>query len=228
MGGRGEESFAHFPGFAAKLYDGLMKTKAIELHFREIAQDLVCRISQGRLLDIGTGPGKLLLEIHTLSPSIELFGLDISAAMVQQAKRNLAGIRVDLRQGSIRATDYASGSFDLVTCSGSFYLWDSPEESLEEVHRILKEGRSAYFYETHKDFNRDELLERMKANLRGENLLRRLVAPRAMMKQLRMTYRVDEINEIIERTSFGRSYAVEEVTIVGLPIWLRIKLEKCA
>ena len=228
MGSRGEDSFARFPSFAARLYDGLMKTKAIDLHYREIAQDLVSRISQGRLLDVGTGPGRLLLEIHKLNPRIELFGLDIAAAMVEQAKRNLAGIDVDLCQENIRATDYRDDFFDLVTCSGSFYLWDKPEEGLEEVRRILRGGQSAYLYETHKDFEKDELWSMMKTSLRDENLLRRVAGPRFMMKQLKMTYRVEESVAIVEGTTFAESHEIERMTIAGLPVWIRIKLEKGA
>ena len=43
-----------------------------------------------------------------------------------------------------------------------------------------------------------------------------------------MTYTQKEITEIIEKTSFTGSYMIEEITIINLPVWLRIKLEKCA
>ncbi|HDD61265.1 MAG TPA: hypothetical protein ENF22_01885 [Chloroflexi bacterium] len=60
MGSRGENSFAHLPGFGAKLYDDFMKTKIIELLTKETALDLVSRIAYGRLLIVGTGPGRLV------------------------------------------------------------------------------------------------------------------------------------------------------------------------
>lgn len=226
MNNRGEASFVNLPGFAARFYDKMMQARATKLQYKEIAQDLVSRIDGGRLLDIGTGPGRLLLEIHRLNPDIKLFGLDIAVAMVEQAKRNLAGIEADVRQGNIRATNYESDFFDLVTCSGSFYLWDKPEKSLEEVHRILKKGRSAYLFESHKDFDGVELREAMKANLKNENFFLRLLMPYFLMKQLRMTYQEDEIKGIVEHTSFAESYTIKRMTIAGLPIWLRIKLEK--
>ena len=77
MGGRGENSFAHLPRFGAKLYDDFMKTKIIELRTKEIAEDLVSRITSGRMLVVGTSPRRLVQEIHNLSPNLELFGLDI-------------------------------------------------------------------------------------------------------------------------------------------------------
>ena len=228
MNSRREDSFVNLPGFAAKFYDKMMQARATKLQYREIAQDLVSKIDGGRLLDVGAGPGRLLLEIHRLNPDLELFGLDISVAMVEQARRNLAGIETDFRQGNIRVTDYESDFFDLVTCSGSFYLWDKPEESLEEVHRILKKGRSAYLFESHKDFDGVELREAIKANLKGENFFLRLLMPYLLIKQLKMTYQEDEIKGIVEHTSFAESYTIERMTVAGLPIWLRIGLEKCA
>jgi len=60
MGSRGENSFAHLPGFGAKLCDDFMKTKIIELLTKETALDLVSRIDYGRLLIVGTGPGRLV------------------------------------------------------------------------------------------------------------------------------------------------------------------------
>ena len=74
MGSRGENSFAHFPRFGAKLYDDSMKTKIIELHTKEIAEDLVSRTTSGRMLVVGTGPGRLVQEIHKLNPGLKLFG----------------------------------------------------------------------------------------------------------------------------------------------------------
>lgn len=131
---RGEVSFVNLPGFVPTIYDSMMQSSATKMQYKEIAQDLISQVKNGRLLDVGTGPGYLLREINKLNPAIELYGLDISASMVKQASKNLAGIKVDLQCGNIRATNYISDHFDLVTCSGSFYLWDNPAESLDEIY----------------------------------------------------------------------------------------------
>ena len=118
MSSRGEGSFVNLPGFGASLYDGLTRTRSIEAQFKEVGQYLTSKIQHGRLLDVGTGPGWLMFEIHRLNPGLELFGLDISDSMVQLAKKNLSGIRVDLRQGNILNTNYKSNFFDVVICTG--------------------------------------------------------------------------------------------------------------
>jgi ubiquinone/menaquinone biosynthesis C-methylase UbiE len=226
MSTRGEESFIRMPLFGAWLYDSLMRNRAIEVQFREIAQDITSKISKGRILDIGTGPGKLLIEVHRLNPAIELFGLDISEAMIQQAKKKLSGIKADLRAGNIRKTGYESEFFDLITCTGSFYLWDEPVESLEEIHRILKPGQSAYLYETYKDIDQNEFKAALRENLKKENLIRRIIPPLFLKKQINMTYRTDEVHEIVKKTRFAESYEIENISLSGMPIWIRIKLGK--
>lgn len=226
MSGRGEHSLVRLPRFGARLHEHLGQTRASETQVREIAQYLVSRIPRGRLLDIGAGPGHLLREVHRLNPKIDLCGLDVSGAMARLARRNLAGIRADLRQGGIGRTTYPSESFALVTCTGSFYRWDDPQECLEEVFRILEGGRSAYLFETHKGLQRDELRRALRVNLRGESLLRRLLASRCLKKQLRMTCPRRELDEILQGSPFTNSYWINEVTLAGLPIWLRITLTK--
>lgn len=225
---RGEDSFVNLPAFAVKLYDSMMQSRATKMQYREIAQDLVSRLKSGRLLDVGTGPGYLLREIYKFNPEIELYGLDISNSMIEQASRNLADIKIDLQCGNIRVTNYKNDHFDLVTCSGSFYLWDNPIESLEEIYRILKLGGVAYLYETHRDIDKQKLWQKMRENLQGDNLIRRVLAPRFFIKQIGMTYAKKEIANIIEKTSFVRSYKIEEITIFNLPVWVRVRLEKCA
>jgi len=226
MKSRGQDNFVNMPGFATKLYNSLTQIKAVAQQHRDIAHDLVSRIGHGRMLDIGTGPGRLLGEVHLLNPDIELFGLDISESMVQLARKNLAGINANIRQGDIRHTNYPDSFFDIVTCTGSFYLWDKPEECLEEIFRILKASQSAYLFETYQDFNEREVQEALIANLREESLGRKLITPVFLMKQLRMTYPAGEIAKIIKRTRFADSHTIEKITLGGLPAWLRIKLTK--
>ncbi|MFX0093108.1 MAG: class I SAM-dependent methyltransferase [Candidatus Hodarchaeota archaeon] len=226
MNKRGEGQFINLPRFGARLYDKLTQVHAVQTQFKEIAQDLISNLHEGRLLDIGTGPGKLLAEINQLNSNIDLFGLDISESMVQQAKKNLVDIKVDLRQGNIQHTDYPDDFFDVISCTGSFYLWNSPETCLEEIHRILKHGCSAYLFETYKDYNPDDFTKALRANLQRENRLSKFLVPFFLKKQLRMTYQINEFSEIFERTKFVKSFTVDKITLAGLPIWLRIKLTK--
>jgi len=222
----GQVSFKKLPSFGAKLYESMMQMKVRQIQVREIARNLASKINRGRLLDIGTGPGKLLFEIHNLKPEIELYGLDISNSMVQLAKENLKGVKVDLREGNIERTYYESNFFDIITCTDSFFLWKCPHECLEEIHRILKENHSAYLFETHQDVNYRECSQALKAALQKERLFRRLTTLLLLKSQLKRAYRTDEIADIVKRTSFAHSYTIEDIPLVGVSVWLQIKLTK--
>ena len=223
---RGERNFVSLPGFAALLYDRLMKSKPTMLQYQEIAQELVSRLNRGRLLDIGTGPGLLLKEIYSINPKLDLFGLDISKEMIKRAERNLNGIDVKLWTGSIQSSGYEDDFFDLVTCSGSFYLWDHPITCLDEIHRLLKSGKRACLFETHRDVDFDLVNKRLRINLKGENLIRRILTPWFFHQQLKMTFDLDEIIHIIQQSKFRNSYQIGEVILADMPVWLRIELRK--
>lgn len=223
---RGEERFIRLPRFAARLYDWFLDADPIRTRVTDVASFLVSRIPEGRLLDVGMGPGRLLAEIHRRQPSIQLFGIDISSAMVHRARENLKGIRADLREGSIRRTDFGSNFFDVVTCFGSFYLWDYPHESLEEIFRILKESRSAYLFETRRDYDESAYRKALQNNLCRLDLIRRTLGPLALRTALQTGYRTEEFIGILARTSFGESYVIENVELGGLPIWVRISARK--
>jgi hypothetical protein len=69
---RGERHFVGLPRFGARLYDRFLYVEPIEARIVEIAHDLVSRAENGKWLDAGTGPGRLLIEINRLNPDIEL------------------------------------------------------------------------------------------------------------------------------------------------------------
>jgi ubiquinone/menaquinone biosynthesis C-methylase UbiE len=224
--GRGETIFIKLPRIGSAVYDNLMQESPMQRYYHEIAQGLMSRFSEGCLLDVGTGPGRLLQAIHNINPAIELYGLDISASMVSRAQKNLAGIKVNLRQGNIRKTDFPSDFFDVVTCSGSFYLWDKPEEGLQEIHRVLKSGNSAYLYECNRECDREAMQLSLRENLRHLNVIAKIIGPLAIKQALDAAYSKEEISDIVKRTSFGNSFSIQEKTISGLAIWFCIELRK--
>lgn len=74
---RGETLYIDMPSFAARLYDNLTSTRGVNKSFEEIASFIGSFLQTGRLLDIGTGPGRLLAEINKRIPQIELGNLPV-------------------------------------------------------------------------------------------------------------------------------------------------------
>jgi ubiquinone/menaquinone biosynthesis C-methylase UbiE len=223
---RGETIFISLPRIGSVVYDNLMQGSPMQLYYREIAQDLMSQLPEGRLLDVGTGPGRLLQAIHGLNPAIELYGLDISASMINRAQKNLVGIKVNLRQGNARKTGFPDSYFDLVVSTGSFYLWEKPEEGLQEIHRILKSGKTAYLYECDRASDREAMRLALKENLRRLNVISKIIGPLALKQALDAAYSKEEITDIVRRSSFGRSFSIQGKAISGIAIWLQIELRK--
>jgi len=200
--------------------------------YREIAEQLPLT-DTGRLLDVGTGSGLQLKVIHNMRPSLELFGLDISSASIRVAHRNLEGIEVDLREGSIENTSYDDDFFDIVTCNTSMSYWKNPMSCFDEIHRILKPGGAAILFEPQKDIDIDEVVETIRTNLADKGPLRRFAAISLNKLALRWghkfglrLYSVDELEEIAARSRFGNNNSIERVTLQNLPIFVRITLVK--
>jgi ubiquinone/menaquinone biosynthesis C-methylase UbiE len=224
---RGEKTYIKMPVIAARLYDNLTSVKGVNKGFEEIAIFITNNLKQGKLLDIGTGPGRLLSEINKKNPEIELYGFDISASMLAVAGKNLQNIKnVDLRAGNIIKTEYQADYFDCIVSSGSFYNWDHPITGLNEIFRILKPGMTAYIFESYKDHNRELLLSRLKENLKGYNFVRRKISAHFLKKQLRMTYAYNEFKEIAGQSEFKTKYVIEQIELGNLPVYVRLELKK--
>lgn len=224
---RGEKHYINMPLFAARLYDNLTGVKGVNKGFEEISAFVSDFLKQGRLLDIGTGPGRLLFEINKRNQQIDLYGLDISLSMLDIARQNLRNIKnVDLRVGNIVKTEYQDNYFDCIVSSGSFYNWDKPTEGLNEIFRILKSGNTAYIFETNKKYSKELLDSRLKENLKEYSFIRKTLSKYFLRKQLRMTYSLEEFDEILKQTKFKENYIIQQIEIGNLPIWLRIALKK--
>jgi ubiquinone/menaquinone biosynthesis C-methylase UbiE len=224
---RGEKQYINMPGFAARLYDNLTSVKGVNKSFEEIAGFIGNSLEQGKLLDIGTGPGRLLLEINKRIPQINLYGIDISASMLDVAKHSLKDLKnIDLRVGNITQTDYKDGFFDCIVSTGSFYNWDTPIKGLNEIHRILKSGSTAYIFDTNRDYDKKLLVSRLKENLKGYNYFRKTLSKFFLKKQLSMTYSLAEYDQILKQTKFRNSYNIRQIELGNLFIHVRLELTK--
>ncbi len=139
------------PGPCAILYDALARSSVFQRHYELVAQDIAAHCRSGRLLDVGTGPGRLLLTIHGQAPDLQLTGLDVSAAMVRLARRNLSqsgpGQVIKVVEASVSKMPFPDAAFDLVVSTGSLHHWKDPIRALNECYRVLRDGGCALIYD---------------------------------------------------------------------------------
>jgi ubiquinone/menaquinone biosynthesis C-methylase UbiE len=140
---------AFFEGRASRVYDFTAR-RLLRGLYRRIADDLVDAVPEGAdVLDVGTGPGVLLIELAKRRPDVRLTGVDLSADMVAAAERNLRefGERAVVRVGDVTNLPFADDSFDTIVTSYSMHHWDHPAEAVPELARVLRAGGRLYVYD---------------------------------------------------------------------------------
>ncbi len=109
---------------------------------REVVEKMVLTANSG-ILDIGCGTGFTLLELSTLVKKGKLTGIDLSAAMIDQARKKLQGItNATVVQAEVEKIPFKSNSFDYVISTEAFHHFPNPQKALKEMKRVLKnQGR---------------------------------------------------------------------------------------
>jgi ubiquinone/menaquinone biosynthesis C-methylase UbiE len=92
-----------------------------------------------RVLDVGCGTGVLLERIVDRFPDAQATGVDLSPAMVAQARRRLPP-QVTLEVADAEALPFPASSFDFVLSLSSFHFWPDPRRALAELRRVLRPG----------------------------------------------------------------------------------------
>lgn len=94
------------------------------------------------VVDVGSGPAFLLLELAPLLPGARLVATDASPVMARLARERAerAGLQIDVRTCRSEALDLPDGSADVVTCKHFLRLSPDRDALLSEVRRVLKPG----------------------------------------------------------------------------------------
>ena len=135
--------------------------------FNRIAVNIKDRKISGNILDIGTGPGRLPIEIVKQVDNVQVVGIDISEDMVRIAKKNAEeaglGDRVKFKVGSAYDTGFEDYSTDLVISTGLIHHLKEPVNAFNEIYRILKRGGEAWMYDGRKDATKAEFEETVRS-----------------------------------------------------------------
>lgn len=108
---------------------------------KSVVQIIISNAGHKKILDIGTGPGTLPQMLIRKDSSLQITGIDINTAMVDEARRRLSHKNVSYQEEKKEAPlEFADTQFDIVTfCSVLFLLDDNTKTSLlDEALRVLK------------------------------------------------------------------------------------------
>ena len=109
--------------FVAEMYDVIVEE--IEKH------------PNAKILDVGCGNGNLFSLLS--EKKYELYGIDFSENMIDEAKRNCK------REATFTVADaeklpFDDNAFDIVVCNASFHHYIHPDAVLKEMRRVLRPG----------------------------------------------------------------------------------------
>ena len=189
-------------GMTARWYASLTR-KAMD-DFKALARRVADGLpSDGRVLEIAPGPGYFAIELAKLGP-YRITGLDISRTFVDIARRNAvdARVEIDFRHGDAAAMPFANASFDFVLCRAAFKNFSQPLRALQEMERVLDNGRSALIIDLRGDASRESVNQAVnEMHLGRVNTLLTKGAFRFML--LKRAYTKLEFEQFLNKTNFG-------------------------
>ena len=138
------------PGPFATLYEKATVT-ALGTYYGPLAEEVVSGLGAGRILDLGTGPGYLPIEIVKRSAEIRVDGIDLSRRLIEIAILNAskAGLarQLHFEVGNASRLRFENGTYDLVVSTGMLHSLKDPIRVLKECKRVLKQGGQAWIYD---------------------------------------------------------------------------------
>ena len=210
------------PGVLASTYEKATRL-VIDTYYCEVAKEVADHLDGGIILDIGTGPGYLPIEIAKASSSIKIVGVDLSRRLIQIAQSNAlkAGLadRLTFQTGNAAQLRFGNSSFDMVISTGMLHSLKNPVKVLQEIYRVLRAGREAWVFDPAKVISQVDR-KRWKASLnQRERFFLWLFKLFGLHKPIK-TYTREQAMALIEQTDF-KHYRIDAVENE-----IRIKLQK--
>jgi ubiquinone/menaquinone biosynthesis C-methylase UbiE len=158
------------PGPMAVLYEKVA-TPGLRQFYRHVASEITSLLKSGKVLDVGTGPGHLLVDIARGNPKLELVGFDLSQKMLKMAKKltdqeggacadsaathteatdggaNAGSPLARLVKGNVQNLPFSDGEFDLVVSTLSLHHWHNPADGIRECVRVTAPGGCSWIYD---------------------------------------------------------------------------------
>jgi 2-polyprenyl-3-methyl-5-hydroxy-6-metoxy-1,4-benzoquinol methylase len=107
-------------------------------HRRRLIADAITRLPQAStVLEVGCGPGELIMDLKRLCPSARLSGLDLSTVAIEACRRAHPDVTFHVADIVESALD---SSFDLVVCSEVTEHVDDPLRALRNMRAMTTDG----------------------------------------------------------------------------------------
>ena len=127
----------HSYSLLAPVYDLVVSKASLPLRKQsiEFLNNLTSENSSVLIAGIGTG-----LDIPFLAPLRHYYGIDLTPAMLNRAKRQIGNTDVHLQVGDVMKLPYPDNSFDAVVMHLIVAVVSDPTRALLEAQRVLKKN----------------------------------------------------------------------------------------
>ena len=98
----------------------------------------ISNVEKPIILDLGTGPGLLFVEINKQIPHAEVIGIDPSNEMLMVANKNIKDNNFKTMNGVAEKIPLKDNSVDIAVSRFSLNYWEKPEIGFAEIFRVLK------------------------------------------------------------------------------------------
>ncbi|MGD9321163.1 MAG: class I SAM-dependent methyltransferase [Desulfobacteraceae bacterium] len=199
------------PAPLASLYEKATRL-VIESYYSQVAEEIVSSLRKGTLLDLGSGPGYLPIEVVKRSPLIKCDGIDLSGRLIKMALVNArkAGVadRLNFEVGNAAKLRFEDESYDMVISTGMLHMLRDPVRMLKECYRVLKQGGEAWIYDPASVSSQMDK-EKWKASLNVMEKLSYVLFRLYLRVNPAYTYGREQVEEMIAATKF-KEYEIEE------------------
>ncbi|MEV6844943.1 class I SAM-dependent methyltransferase [Actinoplanes sp. NPDC051411] len=119
-----------------------------KLHDRVVADAVAAGLpDEARVLDVGTGPGRIPRAIADRRPEWTVDGVDLDPRMIAYAQERDLARRVGFSVGDVADLPYPDDSFDLIVSSMSQHHWTDVEGAMTSLKRVLRPGGRLWIYD---------------------------------------------------------------------------------
>ncbi len=134
-------------------YDGLNRVISfgIDIKWRKKVVNIIAETKPETILDIATGTGDLAINLAETNAT-KIVGLDISSGMLaigkEKVKKKGLDSKIDMVLGDSENMPFEDNTFDAITVAFGVRNFETLENGLKEILRVLKPGGTFVILET--------------------------------------------------------------------------------
>jgi len=156
------------------------------------------------IVDLGAGPGLLSFEMAKQIPDAMILGVDPSKEMLNFANKKIKSENFKAVVGGSEKIPMESGKADIVVSRFTLAYWDSLENGLREIHRVLRSDGALVLEALNKDFPKWKLLT-IKVQMHLRSATKDVI--RYHVDAYKTAYGFNEVSDFLTNTGFEIVYS---------------------